>query len=193
MMKCHKICLKDRIARCETCSKKIKFCLSIFDRDYWKLESSKKHFNSRLVCLNKNHPKTPDYGEYRPIVVTSYVIKLLELSLLEKLQNYNESKMTTKQLGFVKRQETKGNLLKMSYNYHIKFKSSKKNKRFLLYLDLSSAYDRVIRSKLYEILERKKIMDENEINLLKAIHNNIQIKIGDEITCPMLGLPQGLI
>ena len=36
-------------------------------------------------------------------------------------------------------------------------------------------------------------MDENEINLLKAIHNNIQIKIGDEITCPMLGLPQGLI
>jgi len=101
--------------------------------------------------------------------------------------------MITKQLGFVNEQETKGNLLKMSYNYHIKFKSSKKNKRFLLYLDLSSAYDRVIRSKLYEILERKKIMDENEINLLKAIHNNIQIKIGDEITCPMLGLPQGLI
>ena len=81
MMNCHKNCLKDRIARCETCSKKIKFCLSIFNKDYWKLESSKKHFNSRLVCLNKNHPKTPEYGEYRPIVVTSYVIKLLELSL----------------------------------------------------------------------------------------------------------------
>jgi len=51
----------------------------------------------------------------------------------------------------------------------------------------------VVRHKLYEILERKKILNESEIKLLKAIHNNIQIKIGDEITCPMLGLPQGLI
>ena len=101
--------------------------------------------------------------------------------------------MTTKQLGFVKWQETKGNLLKLSYNYHIKFKSSKKNKRFLLYLDLSSAYDWVIWSKLYETLEKKKILNQSEINLLKAIHNNIQIKIGEETTCPMLGLPQGLI
>jgi len=58
------------------------------------------------------------------------VIKLLELSLLEKLQKYNEEKMTTKQLGFVKKQETKGNLLKMSYNYHIWFKNTKKNKRY---------------------------------------------------------------
>lgn len=115
------------------------------------------------------------------------------MSLLEKLQIYNEKKMTTKQLGFVKWQETKGNLLKLSYNYEIKFKNSKNNKWYLLYLDLSSAYDWVIRSKLYDILRDKKILNNEEIDLLMAIHNNIQIKIGDEITCPMIGLPQGLI
>ena len=37
-----------------------------------------KHFEARLVALNKVHPKIPSFGEFRPMVVMSPNIKFME-------------------------------------------------------------------------------------------------------------------
>ena len=62
---CHKACLESRMKRCKTCRKKIGFVHSIFtNKEYWQTELSKKHFEGRLICLNKAFPKTPERGDY---------------------------------------------------------------------------------------------------------------------------------
>ena len=46
------------------------------------------HFEARLVPLNKKHPEVPKPEEFRPIIVMSPLVKLLETKLLPRLQSY---------------------------------------------------------------------------------------------------------
>ncbi len=56
--------------------------------EFYKGEQSRKHFEARLICLNKKFPKTPQLVEYRPIVVTSPVVKFLEGAIMAHLRKY---------------------------------------------------------------------------------------------------------
>ena len=71
-------------------------------------------------------------------------------------------------------------------------KKQMSNKGALLFLDMSSAYDNVIREKVYKIIENKKMLNENEMKLFKFIHSNIEIKVGGKSCKTSRGAPQGL-
>ena len=60
-----------------------------------------KYFEARLIPLNKKHPHTPTPEEFRPIVVMSPLVKLIEARLLSKLQSYLANGMSKCQIGFV--------------------------------------------------------------------------------------------
>jgi len=45
----------------------------------------------------------------------------------------------------------------------------------LLFIDFSTAYDKVLRSKLYKKMDSKKILNPNQMKLLRFIHKNITI------------------
>ena len=69
---------------------------------------------------------------------------------------------------------------------------SSKQKIKILFVDFKSAYDNVKREKLYEILKDKNILNDVDIKLLKFIHSNLVITIGNESTKTNKGVPQGL-
>ena len=58
-----------------------------------------------------------------------------------------------------------------------------------LFLDFSTAYNTVLHSRLYERLE--KVLDKDEVNLIKAIYSRTRIRLGNEAFCPNIGVAQG--
>ena len=67
---------------CKQCWNKIKKMKSLFKKKFWKNEFAKNHLLCRLIPLDKAHPNIPKESDYRPIVVTSPIIKILEQLLL---------------------------------------------------------------------------------------------------------------
>ena len=59
--------------------------------------------------------------------------------------------------------------------------------------DLKNAYDKVDREKLYKLLKKNSVLNEQELLLIKFIHNNIRV-FGETLSVRcMKGLPQGLV
>lgn len=74
---------------CKICKKKAELIENCFDPVYWNdKEKSSIHFTARLIPLNKEFPNVPAPSKYRPIIVLSPLIKVLELYLLPKLNSY---------------------------------------------------------------------------------------------------------
>lgn len=55
---------------------------------------------SRVVPINKDAPKIGQINRYRPIVVSSPVVKYLEGLLIGKLRDYGLRGLSNKQFGF---------------------------------------------------------------------------------------------
>ena len=79
---------------------------SLFKKKFWKNEFAKNHLLCRLIPLDKAHPNIPKESDYRPIVVTSPIIKILEQLLLifYKFVNINE-------VGFMRGRSTMDNIV----------------------------------------------------------------------------------
>ena len=63
----------------------------------------------------------------------------------------------------------------------------------LLFIDFSTAYDKVLRSKLYQNMDSKKILNSNQMKLLRFIHKNITINYKKKTCQPETGVPQGCL
>jgi len=71
-------------------------------KDLWSgLEIDQTHFRCRLVALNKKHPAVPKKDQFRPIVITSLIVKILEARLVRPLKKYMIERLHISQTGFV--------------------------------------------------------------------------------------------
>ena len=145
------------------------------------------HFKARLIPLNKKHPQIPKADEFRPIIVMSPIIKLLEARLLPKLQLYLQMNLQRSQTGFVPGMDIYVNIHRALKQIHARIK--KKKPVFCLFLDFKSAYNSVPHKELFTKLT--KILSCEEIQLLRAIYSRLSIKIGLEETNCNVGVAQG--
>ena len=144
-------------------------------------------FRSRLIPLNKSHPKLPGPKDFRPIIVSSPIIKLLEARLLPKIRDYLQNHLYRGQIGFTPGLGTSVNLHRLVQKYA---ELSNKNERgYALFLDFKSAYNAVLHSKLFKRL--KKVLNEDEIKLIQAIYSRQSISIQDCHFTPNCGVAQG--
>ena len=77
--------------------------LEIFaKKEYYESEETQwsKHFEARIITLNKKYPAIPQLTEYRPIIVTSPLVKYLEGIIMEHLRNYSVKRLNRSQYGF---------------------------------------------------------------------------------------------
>ena len=49
-----------------------------------------------------------------------------------------------------------------------------------IFIDFKSAYNTVLREKLYEALENKNILTKNEVQFLRALHSKLHFKVQDK-------------
>jgi hypothetical protein len=63
---------------------------------------SKIHMESRIIPLNKCHPNLPHYSRYRPIIVSSFVVKYLERLIMSSIQKKSKNYIAKSQFAFTK-------------------------------------------------------------------------------------------
>ncbi len=100
--------------------------------------------------------------------------------------------MTTKlhvsQVGFVAHNGITVNQVRLIDR--VKLRTGKGRHAYGLFVDFSSAYNTILHSKLYKKLE--KVLEKNEIELIKAIYSRTRIKLGEEAFTPNIGVAQGV-
>ena len=65
-------------------------------------------------------------------------------------------------------------------------------KGIVLAIDWSSAYNRTLRKAIFQRLERDKVLDDNELKMLKFILTNLEIGNSNSSTKTEISLQQGL-
>ena len=159
----------------------------IWNTDWNQIPEAGMFFKSRLIPLNKSHPHIPGPKDFRPIVVASPMIKLLEARLLPKIRDYLKKSLYRGQIGFTPGLGTSVNIFRLAQKYANL--STKKEKGYALFLDFRSAYNKVLHSKLYKRLE--KVLSVEEIQLIKAIYSRQSISMNNEQFTPNCGVAQG--
>jgi len=153
------------------------------------LPKNSKHFETRLIPLNKVHPNVPSKKDCRPIAVSSALVKLLESRLRRKLEDYMTHRLHRGQTGFVPNMGISVN--QMRAISRIKEITNKNKHCYGLFIDYSSAYNTILHSKLYEKLNN--ILEQEEIQLLKALYSRNKIRLGTQHFTPNIGVAQGSV
>jgi len=146
--------------------------------EYWK--------NARLYLLSKiKNESFPEIENTRPIIIFSFLYKLLELYWAEHCYNIVWKNIKKHQVGFRKSSSTHVNIAQL------KKWIDNNEKGYIVFVDISKAYDQVIRNKLYDILSSIGI-PFNYVILYKIMTTNLRVYVDNSIIIPYNnGIPQG--
>ena len=61
----------------ETKQRKIRLLEYLFRPEFWEDQRSKICLVGRLILLNKDHPRIPELGRFRPIRICSNIVKFM--------------------------------------------------------------------------------------------------------------------
>ena len=108
-------------------------------------------------------------------------MKILEsarfIRLLDEINN--KKILCNKQIGFIKGCGTELNLLKLKQKIHDVKKERNMFNKYLVFIDLKNAYDKVIHKKLFEKLYKYGI-DEKIIGTIKLLYSYAKLKISND-------------
>ena len=157
----------------------------IFEKSFWTDERIKLHLSGRPIPLNKQHPAPATIDKIRFIVALSPIQKILESILARDLQAYMAENLTSTQVGFIKGLNTHQNIKKLI--------DCKQSHPYVLFVDFETAFDKVDRNLLYDILTTKQVVSQTKIQLVRFIHANGHVDFGRHSVYATLGVPQGSI
>ena len=185
--------ISDCIFAPENKNKAAKVLKDLWSSNWEEYIDNTEHFTTRLIPLNKVHPKLPTKERFRPISISSAIIKLLEARLIPKLYEYLTHRMHRGQTGFVPGQGILVNQMRLieRVTERVTERVKRTKKAYGVFIDFSNAYNTILHSNLFERL--KGILNEDEIQLIKAIYSRIKIKIGNETFTPNVGVAQGSV
>lgn len=174
---------------CEHCQRKIQFATSLLNHSYWGTADSKRHHKARLICLNKVYPRIPQLEQYRPIVASSPIIKFIEGYIAPSLSKWMKTKMPKNSYGFKPDrgiEDARMNLLYQFNSYR-----TQKQEIYVIFFDLVSAYDKVVRPRLKQLLVEFEVLDQSQIALWEWLVGNQTVQLGAGEAQGTNGIPQG--
>ena len=139
---------------------------------------------SRLFCLNKKANEPGDVNNLRPIAISSTIIKMIESAILTRLLDEINTKklINKKQIGFIKGCGTELNLLRLRQRVYDIKKVKTKFTKYLLFIDLKNAYDKVDHKRLFLKLSQMGI-NEELIGSIKLLYSKAKLKISYNSEC----------
>jgi len=144
---------------------------------------------ARVIPLNKKFPKAPKVNEIRPIVVSSQLVKFMEMRFVGKLREWMKTGICKAQTGFVPEMGTEVNLWRILRRANAK----KASKPLILFIDFSNAYNTVFHKRLFQELRQKQILDEAEIKFLEGLYTRTKLRLGKYAFTPQRGVMQGSV
>ena len=183
---CH---AKDDIYRCFNCTTRLENIRNLFQYGHWQTEHANRHLVARLICIVKGKVAGPypTIDNLRPIVVASYVIKLLERPIFDQLQTYVKLQISDSQAGFRPGLNTKDNHKKL-----IKMIKKFDHRGLVVFYDFASAFETIDRHRLICKLKEKNILTDTNLQLLQFLMTKLEIQHGGFKTKSEAGVPQGL-
>jgi hypothetical protein len=140
---------------------------------------------SRLVCLNKNGSERGRLDSIRPISVSSTVLKLLQSTIQNKLNEkiYTDGKyqgiLNKKQIGFIKKGGCDLNILRLKAKAKLLLKKKEAGmSKSILFIDFKQAFDSVDHKILFEKL-LKFGYSEELVNTIKFLYSNYRLKFSE--------------
>ncbi len=109
--------------------------------------------------------------------------------LLPKLQEYLKTKLHRSQIGFVDGMDIFINIWRALDR--IQEIRAQKKICYCLFLDFQSAYNTIPHTLLFEKLQ--KVLNENEIQLIRKIYSRTKITLGNRLMQPNVGVAQGSV
>ena len=109
--------------------------------------------NSRLKTLWKKKGSKNDPSKYRGLSIGSTVCKLLVNIILERLRPWYDAQLTDEQNGFRQNRGTTDSTFVLKRIQQIT--DRKKQPLFLLFVDLTAAYDHIPRSRLFQSIKNE--------------------------------------
>ena len=130
---------------------------------------------------------------YRPVILLSAYRKLLSLIVLQRINPIIDASLSDTQFAY-RRNRSTGDIV-LSHKYMVAGALSKKFNKVCAGIDMSKAFDNVLRGKLMDIL-RKRGVQEGEIGLINLLLSNttMKVKMGKQIGAIFKtnkGVPQG--
>ena len=134
--------------------------------------------------MNKKADEVGDINNIRPIAISSTFLKLIESAILTRLINeINEKKiLCNKQIGFIRGCGTELNLLKLRQKVFEIKKGKDFFAKYLVFIDLKNAYDKVIHKRLFNKLIEQGI-SEDIIGSIKLLYSKAKLKISNDNLC----------
>ena len=171
--------------------------LKIFNYSFINCRLPQLWKNSKIILLPKKDSDLDKPSSYRPISLTSCLVKLLEKIISARLRNFVDSNsiLSKYQSGFRALRSTHDNILRITHD--IKSSFNKNKKTCLVLFDVEKAFDKACHVKLIEALLKHKIPN-HLIKWIREFLNNrkFTVQVGNhtstlnEITA---GTPQGSI
>ena len=171
--------------------------LDIFNLSFNNADVPQLWRNAIIIPLLKAGKPASQLASFRPISLTSCVVKLFERMMVDRLVTLAENNhwFHDTQAGFRKRRNCTDQILRLVQRVDDGFQ--KKEKSILALLDLSKAYDRVWNQKLIYIMHEQGV----PLKILRWINNFLQNRQGRvrlnnaEGKCMLIpqGLPQGSV
>ena len=122
--------------------------------------------NSRLNTIWKGKGSKKDPSKYRGLSIGSTVCKLIMSIIIDRLRPWYERQLTDEQNGFRQNRGTTDSIYTLKRVHQITHK--KKQPLFLLFVDLTAAFDHIPRKWLFESI-RLRFPDRMNIKLLQIL------------------------
>ena len=137
--------------------------------------------HSRLIAIWKGPTKgkIEDPEAYRGLQVGASLCKIMVVIIINRLRDWYESQLSDNQQGFRSGRGTTDGIYMAKKVQQITH--SMKKKAYLLFVDLSAAFDRVRRSWLFKTLMSRfsSNADRSLIQLLKSLYDHTTTSLGD--------------
>ena len=146
-----------------------------------------------LVPLPKPGKKKGPPAHLRPVILLSMIRKILAICLIRRIGDRIDKEIPPTQAAYRSGRGTTEQVLTIKLMAE-KAATTPSYETKLLLMDMSKAFDRVERGKLIE--ELKKILNEDELHLVKVLIKDVQLAVkvgkttGTEFTTN-IGVPQG--
>ena len=147
--------------------------------------------NSRLKTLWKGKGSKKDPAKYRGISIGSSVCKLLINIILERTRSWYEDQLSDHQNGFRKNRGTTDGIYTIKRVQQIS--NRKKQPVFLLFVDLSAAFDHIPRRWLFESisLRFRSNQQPKTLTILNLLYTNTSLTFEENTFTTSSGVRQG--
>ena len=183
-----KNCKVPDIPFCDTCQHIADRTRELFTKKFWSDPQSRIHLCARLIALDKSKDGRPGPTQFRPLVLSSVISKILEAYFMDQLRNYCSNKMNFGQVGGVRGKSIMDNILRLHFE-KVKFGKNV----HAMFIDFVGAFSNLPRVFALNELKRRNALDENGLMILRFLYQETVVQMGSKTVRLTKGVPMGFL